>query len=187
MGMHKYLAIAVLAIAVAVAAGCGGDHGPVGPTGFTVYPDSVEVAQNSTVELSIRMVNSPQATPPAGFQMTIRYDDSKLELTNGVAWVHPGNVVPASPNRIVAKSVSASGEIRVAMLGWSQGENEIMDLVTSNTQLLLLEFRAVGAPGPTTIEIDDSADAPTPLQLWTKEATQITSGPTVLPGMVTIQ
>ena len=187
MQMHKYLALSFLAIAVVVAAGCGGGHWPTGPSEFSVYPDDIEVAQNSTVELSILIVNTPQATPPAGFQMTIRYENSKLELVDGVSSVQPGNVVPASPDRLVAKNASTPGEVRVAMLGWSQSENEIVDLVASNTQLLSLQFRAIGAPGPTTIEIDDSTGAPTPLQLWTKEATQITPGPTVLAGTVTIQ
>ena len=183
--MLRYLALVLMAITAVIAAGCGGGGGG-GAREFSVYADSVEVAQNSTFALPIRIANVPSA-PPAGYQMTIRYDDSKLELLSGASSVHPGSVVPAAPNRIIAKDVGTPGQIRVAMLGWSQSENNILNLITTNTQLLTIQFRAIGSLGPTTIEIDDAADAPTPLQLWTREATRITPGPVAVDGTVTIQ
>jgi hypothetical protein len=73
------------------------------------------------------------------------------------------------------------------MVGWNFGSSQIANLITANTQLLTIQFRAIGAVGATDIDIDTSGSEATPLQLWTAAGTKITTGLTVVDGIVTIQ
>ncbi len=73
----------------------------------------------------------------------------------------------------------------MAVVGWD-GSN-IVNLNTSTSELLNIQFRAIGAPGVVAIDIDTTAEAPTPLELWTSNATQVPTTPTVVDGTVTIQ
>jgi len=184
--MYRNMAIAMLIVTAMIAAGCGGGGGGNGgdePTVYTIYGENAEVAQGATTAVSIYLAEPP--VTPAGYQMTINYDAGKLELVGGVAAVQAGAAVPASPNHIIAKNVSTPGVIQVAVVGWD-GSN-IVNLNTSTSELLNIQFRAIGAPGVVAIDIDTTAEAPTPLELWTSNATQVPTTPTVVDGTVTIQ
>ena len=153
--------------------------------GFAVYAQGGTVSQSGTISVPIHLVN-PTATP-AGYQMTVKYDPVKLELVSGAASVQPGTAVPAAPNRIIAKNTATAGKITIAVVGWNNSTKQIVDLITTNTQLLTIQFRAIGTAGATTIDIDETAGATTPLQLWKRDATKITPGPAAVDGVVTIQ
>jgi len=169
-----------------LAAGCGGGGGDGGngePDVYTVYGEKAEVAQGGTTTVSIYLAKPPAT--PAGYQMTINYDASKLELVGGMGAVQVGAAVPASPNHIIAKNASTVGVIQVTVVGWN-GSN-IVNLNTGTSELLNIQFRAIGAPGVVAIDIDTTAGAPTQLQLWTSGASQIEPPVAVIDGAVTIQ
>ena len=183
--MYRNLTIAILIAIAIVAAGCGGggSNGGNEPTVYTVYGGNADVVQGGTTAVSIYLAKPPAT--PAGYQMTINYDDSKLELVGGDSSVQAGAAVPASPNHIIANNVSTPGVIQVTVVGWN-GSN-IVNLNTSTSELLNIQFHAIGGPGVVAIDIDITAEAPTQLQLWTSNATQVPTTPTVIDGTVTIQ
>ncbi len=117
--------------------------------------------------------------------MTINYDDSKLQLVGGVSSVQAGAAVPASPNHIISRNVNTAGVVQVTVVGWN-GSN-IVNLSTTNNEILNIQFRAIGAPGDVAIDIDTTAGAPTQLQLWASNASQIAPPTAVIDGTVTIQ
>ena len=181
--MYRYIAIAILIAIVMVAAGCGGGggNGGDGPDTYTIYGEDTEVAQGGLTTVSIYLAKPPAT--PAGYQMTINYDDDKLELVGGINAVQVGAAVPASPNHIISKNASAAGVIQVAVLGWNG--SDIVNLDTGNSELLSIQFQAIGT-GAATIDVDPTGAA-TPLQLWTSSATLISDSPTVTDATVTIQ
>ena len=183
--MYRNIAVAMLIVIALVAAGCGGGGGNGGnePTVYTVYGENAEVAQGGTTAVSIYLAVPPST--PAGYQMTINYDDSKLELVNGAEAVQVGAAVPASPNHIIAKNTSTAGVVQVTVVGWNG--SEIVNLSTTNNEILNIQFQAIGAPGVVAIDIDTTAGAPTQLQLWTSGASQIGPPTAVIDGTVTIQ
>jgi len=183
--MYRNMAIAMLIAVAMIAAGCGGGGGGGGdePTVYTVYGEDTTVAQGGTTTVSIYLAKPPST--PAGYQMTINYDDSKLELVGGVGAVQAGAAVPASPNHIIAKNVSTPGVIQVTVVGWNG--SEIVNLSTTNNEILSIQFQAIGTAGETDIVIDTTAGAPTQLQLWTSGASQIAPPTAVIDGTVTIQ
>jgi len=184
--MYRNMAITTLTVIAILAAGCGGGGGNGGngePDVYTVYGENTEVAQGDTTTVSIYLAKPP--VTPAGYQMTIKYDDSKLQLAGGVGAVQAGAAVPASPNHIIAKNVSTAGVIQVTVVGWN-GSN-IVNLSTTTNEILNIQFQAIGGPGVVAIDIDTTAEAPTPLELWTSSATQVPTIPTVVDGTVTIQ
>ena len=184
--MHRNIAIAILIAMALAAAGCGGGGGGGGdgePDVYTVYGKDIEVAQGGTTMVSIYLAKPPAT--PAGYQMTINYDDSKLQLVGGVSAVQAGAAVPAAPNHIIAKNVSAAGVVQVTVVGWN-GSN-IVNLSTTNNEILSIQFLAIGTAGATVIDIDTTAGAPTPLELWTSSAEQVPDTPAVIDGTVTIQ
>ncbi len=177
--MYHKIGIATLIAVILVVAGCGGGGGNGGngePDVYTVYGENAEVAQGGPAT-------------PAGYQMTINYNDSKLELVGGDSSVQAGAAVPASPNHIIANNVSTPGVIpgviQVTVVGWNG--SEIVNLSTSNNEILSIQFQAVGDPGVVAIDIDTTAEAPTQLQLWTSGASQIGPPEAVIDGTVTIQ
>ncbi len=184
--MYRNMAIAMLIAVAMVAAGCGGGGGGNGGNGepdvYTVYGENAEVAQGGTTTVSIYLAKPPST--PAGYQMTINYDDSKLELVGGVSSVQAGAAVPASPNHIISKNVSTAGVVQVTVVGWN-GSN-IVNLSTTNNEILNIQFQAIGGPGVVAIDIDTTAGAPTQLQLWTSGASQIAPPVAVIDGTVTI-
>jgi len=170
--MYHKIGIATLIAVILVVAGCGGGGGNGGngePDVYTVYGENAEVAQGGTTTVSIYLAKPPAT--PAGYQMTINYNDSKLELVGGDSSVQAGAAVPASPNHIIANNVSTPGVIQVTVVGWNG--SEIVNLSTSNNEILSIQFQAVGDPGVVAIDIDTTAEAPTQLQLWTSGASQI--------------
>jgi len=182
--MYRNMAIAMVMAIALVAAGCGGGGGGGDePTVYTVYGENAEVPQGGTTAVSIYLAKPPST--PAGYQMTINYDDSKLELVGGVGAVQAGAAVPASPNHIIAKNASTAGVIQVTVVGWD-GSN-IVNLSTTNNEILSIQFRAIGTAGTTIIDIDTTAGAPTQLQLWTSGGSQIRPPAAVIDGTVTIQ
>jgi len=182
--MYRNIAIAILVAIAMIAAGCGGGGGGGDdkPDVYTVYGEETVVAQGGTATVSIYLAKPP--TTPAGYQMTIKYEDSKLELVGEGDAVQAGAAVPASPNHIIAKNVSTAGVIQVTVVGWN-GSN-IVNLSSSNNEILNIQFRAIGTAGTTMIDIDPTG-AETPLEMWTSSATQVPTSPTVVDGSVTIQ
>ncbi len=184
--MYRNIAITALIAIGLVVAGCGGGGGGDGGNGepdvYTVYGENTAVAQGGTTTVSIYLAKPPAT--PAGYQMTIRYDDSKLELLGGVGSVQAGAAVPASPNHIISRNVSTAGVVQVAVVGWNG--SDIVNLSTTNNEILNIQFRAIGAPGVVAIVIDITAGAPTQLQLWTSGASQIAPPTAVTDGSVTI-
>jgi len=90
--MYRNMAIAMLIATAMIAAGCGGGgNGGDEPTVYTIYGENAEVAQGATTAVSIYLAEPPLT--PAGYQMTINYDASKLELVGGVAAVQAGAAV----------------------------------------------------------------------------------------------
>jgi len=183
--MYRNMTAAMLIAVALVAAGCGGGGGSGGdePDVYTVYGENTEVAQGGTTTVSIYLAKPPST--PAGYQMTINYDDSKLELVGGVGAVQAGAAVPASPNHIIAKNESTAGVVQVTVVGWNG--SEIVNLSTTNNEILNIQFQAIGTAGETDIVIDTTAGAPTQLQLWTSGASQIAPPESVIDGTVTIQ
>lgn len=183
--MYRNIAIAMLIAVAMVAAGCGGGGGNGGdePDVYTVYGENAEVAQGGTTTVSIYLAKPPST--PAGYQMTINYDDSKLELVDGAEAVQVGAAVPAAPNHIISKNVSTAGVVQVTVVGWNG--SEIVNLSTTNNEILSIQFQAVGDPGVVAIDIDTTAEAPTQLQLWTSGASQIAPPTAVIDGTMTIQ
>ena len=185
--MYRNIALTALIAIGLVVAGCGGGGGGDGGNGepdvYTVYGEIAQVAQGGTTTVSIYLA-APPATP-AGYQMTINYDDSKLQLVGGVSSVQAGAAVPASPNHIISKNVSTAGVVQVTVVGWN-GSN-IVNLSTTNNEILNIQFQAIGGPGVVAIDIDTTAGAPTQLQLWTGGASQIGPPTAVIDGTVTIQ
>lgn len=185
--MYRNIAIATLIAIGLVVAGCGGGGGGDGGNGepavYTVYGEDATVAQGGTTTVSIYLAKPPST--PAGYQMTINYDDSKLELVDGAEAVQVGAAVPASPNHIIAKNTSTAGVVQVTVVGWNG--SEIVNLSTTNNEILSIQFQAIGGPGVVAIDIDTTAEAPTQLQLWTSRASQIGPPESVIDGTVTIQ
>ena len=183
--IYRNIAIATLIAIAMTAAGCGGGGGNGGngePDVYTVYGENTEVAQGGTTTVSIYLAKPPAT--PAGYQMTINYDASKLELVGGAQAVQIGAAVPAAPNHIIAKNVSTAGVIQVTVVGWNG--SSIVNLSTTNNEILNIQFRAIGTAGETDIVIDTTPEAPTPLQLWTSGASQIEPPESVIDGKVTI-
>jgi len=81
--------------------------------------------------------------------------------------------------------VSTPGVVQVTVVGWN-GSN-IVNLSTTNNEILSIQFQAIGTAGTTIIDIDTTAEAPTQLQLWTSGASQIAPPVAVIDGTVTIQ
>ena len=185
--MYRNIAITALITIGLVVAGCGGGGGGDGGNGepdvYTVYGEIAQVAQGGTTTVSIYLAKPPAT--PAGYQMTINYDDSKLELVDGAEAVEVGAAVPASPNHIIARNVSTAGVVQVTVVGWN--DSEIVNLSTTNNEILSIQFQAIGTAGATIIDIDTTAGAPTQLQLWTSGASQIEPPAAVIDGTVTIQ
>ncbi|MCK4324463.1 MAG: hypothetical protein KAW89_08040 [Armatimonadetes bacterium] len=182
--MYHKIGIATLIVIAMLAAGCGGGGGGGngGPDVYTVYGENAEVGQGGTTAVSIYLAKPPAT--PAGYQMTINYDDSKLQLVGGMGAVQVGAAVPASPNHIIAKNVSTAGVVQVTVVGWNG--SEIVNLSTTNNEILSIQFQAIGPPGVVAIDIDTTAGAPTQLQFWTSGASQIAPPTAVIDGTVTI-
>ena len=142
---------------------------------FTVCVQNVTVASGANVTVPIVMSDT---TGVAGFQMTINYDQTKLELVGGDAAIAKGDAVPAEA--MIMPNTATPGVIRVAVAGTT-------DFDATKTEILTIEFQAIGSPGPTAIHIDDSAEAPTLFQFSDATATPIDPQPTAVDGTVTIQ
>ena len=142
---------------------------------FTVTVQNVTVASGANVTVPIVMSDT---TGVAGFQMTINYDQTKLELVGGDAAIAKGDAVPAGT--MIMPNIATPGVIRVAVAGTT-------DFDATKTEILTIEFQAIGSPGPTAIHIDDSAEAPTLFQFADATATPIDPQPVAVDGTVTIQ
>ena len=157
----------------------------LGASQFTVYAGPEEVAAGGIVTVSVYMKGA--TATPAGYQMTVEYDE-ELELANGADSVSPGEAVPAAPDYIIAKNVSTLGQIRVAVVGWDDTGKQIRDFLPGGTEVLNIDLRATGSAGdaPQVRIISTPADG-TPLELWTRTATELTPAPATGDGTVTIQ
>ncbi len=155
----------------------------VGASQFTVYAGDAEVPAGEVVTVSVYMSAAPSA--PAGYQMTVEYDETKLELANGVDSVSPGDAVPAAPNHIMVTNTGIPGQIRVAIVGWDDTAKQIQNFIAGQTELLKIDLRATGTAGDTPAV--NILNAPTPVEFWTAVATQIAPDPQRRDGTVTIQ
>ncbi len=142
---------------------------------FVVYGGNATVAAGANVTVRIVMTDT---TGVAGFQMTINYDQSKLQLVGGDAAIGKGDAVPGGS--LLLPNTATPGVISLAVAGMATFDN-------ARTELLTIEFQAIGAAGPTVIDIDDTAGAPTRLLFADAMATPIDPQPTAVDGTVTIQ
>ncbi len=155
----------------------------VGASQFRVYAGDKEVAAGEVVTVSVYM--SAEPSTPAGYQMTVEYDETKLELANGADSVAPGDAVPAAPDYIMVKNVGTPGQIRVAVVGWDDSAKQIQNFIAERSELLRIDLRATGSAGDTPAV--NILNAPTPVEFWTSGATQIAPDPQRRDGTVTIQ
>jgi hypothetical protein len=145
------------------------------PTPFTVGVENVTVASGADVIVPIVMSDT---TGVAGFGMTINYDQTKLELVGGDAAIVKGAAVPAGA--LLLPNTATPGVIRVAVAGTT-------NFNAAEQEILTIAFKAIGAAGPTAVDIDDSAEAPTRFEFVNAMATPIDPQPTAVDGTVTIQ
>jgi len=145
------------------------------PTPFTVGVENVTVASGADVIVPIVMSDT---TGVAGFGMTINYDQTKLELVGGDAAIVKGAAVPAGA--LLLPNTATPGVIRVAVAGTT-------NFNAAEQEILTIAFKAIGAAGPTAVDIDDTAGAPTRFEFVNAMATPIDPQPTAVDGTVTIQ
>jgi len=138
--------------------------------------DSITVNTSGTATVS---VNLSDTSGVAGFQMTINYDPSVLEVVGGDAGVQLGES-PAAAGPMLMVNTATAGVITVAVAG-------VQEFDTTKQEILLIEFQAIGAAGVTNVSIDDTAQAPTPLKISDTTGAAITPVPTAVDGTVTIQ
>jgi len=141
---------------------------------LTVQVQSVTVASGANVTVPIVMSDT---TGVAAFGMTINYDETKLELVGGDAAIVKGAAVPA--DALLLPNTLTPGVIRVAVAGTT-------NFNAAEREILTIEFKAIGAAGPTAVDIDDTAGAPTPFEFVNAMATAIDPQPTAVNGTVTI-
>jgi hypothetical protein len=142
---------------------------------FTVSVQNATVAAGANVTVPIVMSDT---TGVAGFGMTINYDQTKLELVGGDAAIVKGAAVPAGA--LLQLNTATPGVILVAVAGTT-------NFNAAEQQILTIEFKAIGAAGPTVVDIDDTAGAPTPFNFADAMATSLDPQPAAVDGTVTIQ
>ncbi len=140
--------------------------------------DSITVNTSGTATVS---VNLSDTSGVAGFAMTINYDASDLEVVGGDAGVKLGeSPAGAAAAPMLMVNTATPGVITAAVAG-----TKVFD--STKTQILTIEFRAIGAAGATTVSIDDTAQAATALDFRDEFGAAITPLPTTQDGTVTIQ
>ncbi len=142
---------------------------------FTVSVENATVAAGANVTVRILMSDT---TGVAGFGMTVNYDQTKLQLVGGDAAIAKGEAVPGGA--LLQPNTATPGVIRVAVAGTTNFD-------TARNEILTIEFQAIGTAGPTAIDIDDTAGAPTTLEFIDAPGTPIDPPPAAVVGTVTIQ
>ncbi len=165
----------VTAVATSSNGRTGADSIDVTVDNFVVYVGNATVASGATFTATVNLADT---TGVAGFGMTVNYDQTKLELVGGDAAVAKGEALPGSA--LLIANTATPGVISLAVAGMATFDN-------ARTELLTIEFQAIGAAGPTVIDIDDTAGAPTRLLFADAMATPIDPQPTAVDGTVTIQ
>ena len=145
------------------------------PVPFTVSVQDATVASGANVTVPLVMSDT---TGVAGFQMTINYDQTKLELIGGDAALVKGAAVPGGS--MIMPNTTTPGVIRVVVAGTA-------NFTADGGEILTIAFKAIGAAGPTVVDIDDTAGAPTKMVFADAMAAPLDPQPTAVPGTVTIQ
>ena len=145
---------------------------------FTVYVQNATVASGGNVTVSVEMSDT---TGVAGFAMTINYDAAALQVVGGNAGVQLGqSPAGAASAPLLMPNTATAGVITVAVAGTSE-------FASAEQEILTIEFQAIGSPGSTIVDIDDSPGAPTPLGFSDVMGSAITPTPLAVDGTVTIQ
>ena len=144
----------------------------------TAPPAVVSVAETTiglaaTGVVSLELTN---ASDVAGFQVALRYDPSVLELVREAA-VRKGEAVPTGSHMVI--NASTPGMVMIAVFGTSRFDD-------STNQILSIKFRTTGEVSTTTIDIDDTSQAPTPLGISNHVAAMMIPPPEATDGEVTI-
>jgi hypothetical protein len=142
--------------------------------GFAAYVPDMTVKQGEIIAVPVRLTYADNA---AGFQMTVKYDPKKLEIGGGEP-VTKGSAVPAGS--LFMPNAGEPGQVRVACAG-----SETFD--AEKQELFVIHFKAVGGPGTTTIDIDDSDRAATKFGFANEKAKPIKPAPKAVDGTITIQ
>lgn len=142
--------------------------------GFAAYVPDMTVKQGEIVKVPVKLTYADNA---AGFQMTVRYDAKKLQIGGGES-VTKGSAVPAGS--LFMPNAGEAGQVKVACAG-----SETLD--AEKQELFVIHFKAVGGPGTTTIDIDDTDRAPTKFSFANEKAKPIKPAPKAVDGTITIQ
>ena len=142
--------------------------------GFAAYVPDMTVKQGEIIAVPVRLTHADNA---AGFQMTIKYDKTKLQIGGGEP-VTKGSAVPAGS--LFMPNAGEAGQVRVACAG-----SEVFD--AEKQEIVVIQFKAIGAPGTTTIDIDDTDRAPTKFSFADEKAKPIKPAPKAVDGVITIQ
>lgn len=145
-------------------------------SGYAVYVESAQVASGGTVIVQVKMTDT---TGVAGFQMTIKYDANALTVVGGNAGVQLGESAAAASPLLMANTATA-GVITAAVAGTTNFD-------ATKTEILTIEFQAIGAAGATVVDIDDTAAAPTELKFSDNTGADLAPQPAAVDGTVTIQ
>lgn len=169
-GEHTITAVAIDSLDVTASASI-----TVTVDNFTVRVQSVTVAAGGNTTVSINMSDT---TGVAGFQMTINYDPQALRVVGGDAGVQKGAAVPAGA--LLMPNTATAGVITAAVAGTT-------NFNAAEQEILKIQFTAIGGAGPTTVDIDDTGGAPTPLGFSDNTGSSIEPAPIAVDGTVTIQ
>ncbi len=142
---------------------------------FAVFVENANVAAGANVTANIKLSDT---TGVAGFAMTINYDQTKLEPVGGDAAIVKGAAVPAGA--LMIPNTGTPGVILVVVAGTSTFN-------AAKTQILTIEFKAIGAAGATAVDIDDTAGAPTRLQFADAIGRPLDPQPVAVDGVVSIE
>lgn len=142
--------------------------------GFAAYVPDMTVKQGEIVKVPVKLTHADNA---AGFQMTVKYDPKKLQIGGGEP-VTKGSAVPAGS--LFMPNAGEAGQVRVACAG-----SELFD--AEKQEILVIHFKAIGDPGTTTVDIDDSDGAPTKFSFANEKAKPIKPAPKAVDGTITIQ
>ncbi len=142
--------------------------------GFAAYVPDITVKQGEIVKVPVKLTHADNA---AGFQMTLNYDKKALQIGGGEP-VMKGSAVPAGS--LFMPNAGEAGQVRVACAG-----SEVFD--AEKQEIVVIHFKAIGAPGTTTIDIDDTDKAPTKFGFADEKAKPIKPAPKAVDGVITIQ
>jgi hypothetical protein len=142
--------------------------------GFAVYVPDMTVQQGDIFTLPVRLTYAHNAS---GVQMTINYDADMLKIGGGEA-VERGAALGSATQFV--PNPEKPGVIRVAAVGTEPFNGEQEDL-------FLIHFKAVGRAGTTTVDVDETDDAPTRFGVVNEKGKTVKPPPDIVDGTITIE